>query len=184
MAENRKQLLHIRSNQPNTEGNGPKLPTSEQIEYGEIAINYLKDNETISIKNSADEIVTFKSNKVLEKTLNDHVSNYDNPHQVTKGQIGLGNVNNTSDLEKPLSNAATTELNKKINSGDVVDNLTTNDSTKPLSANQGKVLKVMIDGIGGGQAGDISDLLARVSALEEELEKGIAMADIVIADSL
>ena len=160
------------------------MPTPTQIEYGEIAINYLKDNETISIRNSEDEIVTFKSNKVLEKTLNDHVSNYDNPHQVTKGQIGLGNVNNTSDLDKPLSNAATTELNKKINSGDVVDNLTTNDSTKPLSANQGKVLKGLIDGIGGGQAGDISDLLARVSALEEELEKGVAMADIVIADSL
>ena len=180
----RKKIQHIKSKSLNSESNGPKLPTPEQIEYGEIAINYLKDNETISIKNSENEIVTFKSNKVLEKTLNDHVSNYDNPHQVTKEQIGLGNVNNTSDLEKPLSNAATIELNKKINSGDVIDNLITNDSTKPLSANQGKVLKDLIDGIGEGQVGDISDLLARVSALEEELEKGVAMSDTVITDSL
>ena len=181
MAE-RKHLLHVKSKQL-VEGK-PKLPLASDIDYGEIAINYLKDNETISIKNSENEIVTFKSNKVLEKTLNDHVSNYDNPHQVTKEQIGLGNVNNTSDLEKPLSNAAKIELNKKINSGDVIDNLTTNDSTKPLSANQGKVLKGLIDGIDQGQVGDISDLLARVSALEEELDKGVAMADIVIADSL
>lgn len=181
---NKKHLLHVKSEELNTEGNGPKLPLASDIDYGEIAINYLKGNETISIKNNKNEIVTFKSNKVLEKTLNDHVSNYDNPHQVTKEQIGLGNVNNTSDLEKPLSNAATIELNKKINSGDVIDNLTTNDSTKPLSANQGKVLKDLINGIGEGQVGDISDLLARVSALEEELEKGVAMADTVITDSL
>lgn len=53
----RRKLIHIHSVQQNTEGNGPKLPTSDDIEYGEIAVNYLKDNETISFKNSDDEIV-------------------------------------------------------------------------------------------------------------------------------
>ena len=49
-----------------TEDGRPKLPTSNQIVYGEIAINYAKDVETISIKNNSDEIVTRSSDKVIE----------------------------------------------------------------------------------------------------------------------
>lgn len=43
-----------------SEGGGPKLPTAEQLYYGEIAVNYGKGTEAISIKNSNDEIVTFR----------------------------------------------------------------------------------------------------------------------------
>ena len=35
----------------------------------------------------------------------EHIDRDDNPHKVTKAQVGLGNVDNTSDLDKPLSNA-------------------------------------------------------------------------------
>lgn len=34
-----------------------------------------------------------------------HVNNKNNPHEVTKAQIGLGDVDNTSDADKPLSTA-------------------------------------------------------------------------------
>ena len=34
---------------------------------------------------------------------NDHVSNINNPHAVTKDQVGLGNADNTSDENKPVS---------------------------------------------------------------------------------
>ena len=34
-----------------------------------------------------------------------HTENVSNPHQVTKTQVGLGNVNNTSDADKPVSTA-------------------------------------------------------------------------------
>ncbi len=34
-----------------------------------------------------------------------HTANKDNPHKVTKEQVGLGNVDNTSDMDKPVSNA-------------------------------------------------------------------------------
>ena len=44
----------------------PKLPTSSQIEYGELAVNYAKDNETISLKNSENEIVEFKSKNYVD----------------------------------------------------------------------------------------------------------------------
>ena len=62
-------VQHVKSNLKNGEANGPKLPTSEQIEFGEIAINYLKDYETISIKNSEQEIVTFSSDASVNKKL-------------------------------------------------------------------------------------------------------------------
>ena len=51
------------------ENGKPKLPTQDQIVYGEIAINYAKDVETMSIKNNSDEIVTFSSDKIIEKKI-------------------------------------------------------------------------------------------------------------------
>lgn len=45
--------------------------------------------------------------------LTTHTSNTNNPHQVTKAQVGLGNVDNTSDLDKPISTATQTALNGK-----------------------------------------------------------------------
>lgn len=42
-----------------------------------------------------------------------HTSNKSNPHGVTKDQVGLGNVDNTSDMAKPVSSATEIELKKK-----------------------------------------------------------------------
>ena len=50
------------------------------------------------------------------KSITAHSTNYNNPHQVTKDQVGLGNVDNTSDLDKPLSNNDKQALNLKIGS--------------------------------------------------------------------
>lgn len=48
-------------------------------------------------------------------TIDNHLANYSNPHRVTKGQVGLGNVDNTSDLSKPVSNATSAALATKQN---------------------------------------------------------------------
>lgn len=40
----------------------------------------------------------------------DHITDIGNPHSVTKTQVGLGNVDNTSDLDKPISDAVQDEL--------------------------------------------------------------------------
>lgn len=40
----------------------------------------------------------------------DHIDDYDNPHRVSKDQIGLGDVDNTSDVNKPISSATQTAL--------------------------------------------------------------------------
>lgn len=42
-----------------------KKPTPEKLEYGEIAVNYAADTETINIKNSNDEIVGFLNENVI-----------------------------------------------------------------------------------------------------------------------
>ena len=47
------------------------------------------------------------------KTAYDHSQTTGNPHGTTKSDIGLGNVDNTADLEKPISTATQTELDKK-----------------------------------------------------------------------
>lgn len=39
-----------------------------------------------------------------------HIDNKSNPHGVTKAQVGLGNVNNTSDANKPVSTAQATAI--------------------------------------------------------------------------
>lgn len=45
--------------------------------------------------------------------INAHQADRDNPHHVTKSQVGLGNVNNTADLNKPISHAVQTALDLK-----------------------------------------------------------------------
>lgn len=64
-----------------------------------------------SLKSQAeiDELVT---------KLDTHISNKSNPHSVTKVQVGLGNVDNTSDANKPISTATQNALNSKFNASD------------------------------------------------------------------
>jgi hypothetical protein len=42
-----------------------------------------------------------------------HIASTSNPHSVTKTQVGLSNVDNTSDVNKPISTATQTALNAK-----------------------------------------------------------------------
>lgn len=49
----------------------------------------------------------------ITSNLSKHTSNYENPHKVTKAQVGLDNVDNTSDVNKPISTATQNALNLK-----------------------------------------------------------------------
>jgi hypothetical protein len=52
-----------------TENGKAKLPSAEQLEYGEVAVNYADGVETISFKNSNNEIVEFKSAHYFEQII-------------------------------------------------------------------------------------------------------------------
>lgn len=60
-------VLHKKSNIVNQ--GEPKLPTSGQVEYGEIAVNYAASAETISIRNSNDDIVPFSSDYIINERI-------------------------------------------------------------------------------------------------------------------
>lgn len=54
----------------------------------------------------------------VQSNLETHINNKSNPHEVTKDQVGLGNVDNTSDANKPISTATQNALNSKFNASD------------------------------------------------------------------
>lgn len=54
----------------------------------------------------------------VQTNLETHINNKSNPHEVNKAQVGLGNVDNTSDANKPISNATQTALNGKFSATD------------------------------------------------------------------
>ena len=69
-------VLHKRSSV--VENGQPKLPTSEQMKHGEIAINFAKDLERISLKNTDNEIVTFIPEHEIDKRIADVVASTSN----------------------------------------------------------------------------------------------------------
>lgn len=92
-----------------------------------------------------------------------------------KEWVGLGNVDNTSDLDKPISNAVAQALANKVTSGqlttaltgllsatDVVDDLTSTDPQKALSANQGRLLKESFD--------TLADVFGDTASMDEIME--------------
>lgn len=50
------------------------------------------------------------SDKVIKKSLDAHIGNKSNPHNVTKAQIGLGNVQNLAPADMPVSTAQATAI--------------------------------------------------------------------------
>lgn len=64
----------------------------------------------------------------LDNKIDTHIADKSNPHEVTKAQIGLGNVDNTSDLNKPISTATQTALNGKQNTINDLSEIRTNAS--------------------------------------------------------
>lgn len=56
-----------------------------------------------------------------------HISDTNNPHNVTKEDVGLGNVDNTSDMDKPISRAMQEALDLKADIEDLAPVATTGD---------------------------------------------------------
>ena len=115
------QLLAL---QAHVEDSGnPHEVTKEQVGLGAVMNLPMATDQEVQDKASVDKYVTLKQLVAypiidvsliidLEQAatlqlaaLEDHVSSTANPHQVTKGQIGLGDVDNTADSAKPVSTA-------------------------------------------------------------------------------
>lgn len=108
--------------------------------------------------------------RLLKQQYDAHISAA-NPHEVTNGQIwGLDKVENTSDTNKPVSNALQNELDKKMNVSDIYNSVagdSTKDLTKlPWSAAQGYSMNNVIDAY---QAQDTTELEARIKWCEDNV---------------
>lgn len=96
-------------------GNVPNVATNDQTPtYNDAtAFTTLASGEKLS--------VAFSKIKLAITNLINHIANKNNPHSVTKSQVGLGNVDNTSDANKPISTATQAALDGKSNTSHTHD---------------------------------------------------------------
>lgn len=88
---------------------------SELVDGAPEAMDTLKELADAIAQNS-DIMSALQSaigNKANEAELSGHISDTSNPHNVTKEQLGLENVDNTSDIDKPISTAIQEALDDK-----------------------------------------------------------------------
>jgi hypothetical protein len=73
----------------------------------------------------------------LTTTVSTHVANTSNPHATTKAQVGLGNADNTSDANKPVSTATQNALNLKADATSLTSH--TSNTSNPHSVTAAQV---------------------------------------------
>jgi hypothetical protein len=96
----------------------PHLTTKSQVglssvqNYG-IATTTDAQNGVSNVLYMTPQLVAAAVQFQVGNTLTAHINNTSNPHATTAAQVGLGNVNNTSDINKPISTATQSALNTK-----------------------------------------------------------------------
>jgi hypothetical protein len=95
-------------------------------------VNDRKSEITRVEKLISDEAATrAQADTDVNAKVDSHIANKFNPHGVTKAQVGLGNVNNTSDANKPVSTAQATAIaDAKAAGTNAQTNLTTHMQNK------------------------------------------------------
>lgn len=98
------------------EGIGPGLGDMSTAIYDTDNNGIVDDSDALGGLPAADyALVTYvdAQDAAIDAALTAHIGDTGNPHAVTKAQVGLGNADNTSDLNKPVSTATQTALNLK-----------------------------------------------------------------------
>lgn len=98
----------------------PHKVTKGQIGLGEVD-NTSDINKPISTAQATAIADAKKAGTDAQTNLTAHINDKENPHEVSKAQVGLGNVDNTSDANKPISIVTQTALNGKLDKTAVVD---------------------------------------------------------------
>ena len=171
-----KTVLFKRSKEADSDGNAV-LPSSSDLDYGEIALNYAAGVECISIKNSDNEVVTLNFSESDEST--EHINDTSNPHEVNSSQIGLGNCDNTSDTDKEVNEYFQAELDTKLDIAKIWNYTSLTDGTNTyteeelaewaFSAAAGYTLSASLNAYINM---DTSEIESRIEALE-----GVLIAD-------
>ena len=75
---------------------------------------YTEISKSLALGETTSTAYPGSKGKKVTDDLNAHITNYVNPHRVTKEQVGLGDVDNTRDIDKPLSTAMIEALANKV----------------------------------------------------------------------
>lgn len=112
-----------------------------------------------------------------KNAIDTHVANVENPHSVTKAQVGLGNVDNTSDADKPVSTAQQAALDLKQNSAISIEGIAATTVEGALAE-----LDSAIDGVSGSlgdyvEKSSISTAIPTSGAVDTKVASEKAVAD-------
>lgn len=90
----------------------PQRTTNDEFNtYMDNHDMYIQDLIENAVTEMARELKALIDLKADQADFEVHLNDFNNPHNVTKEQIGLDRVNNTSDMEKPISRATQQALN-------------------------------------------------------------------------
>ena len=97
---------------------GPQGPKGDTGDAGQMDTALDPDSsngvQNKVITENINRIDTELDTKAASSDLTSHTSNTSNPHGVTKAQVGLGNVDNTADKDKPLSTLQSQAVDTKL----------------------------------------------------------------------
>lgn len=80
---------------------------------GSTTASYIEERLicAVAVGNATVTAVLSSEQYAFYDDLQDHIADANNPHKVTKAQVGLGSVDDTSDIDKPVSTAQQTAIN-------------------------------------------------------------------------
>lgn len=96
------------------EGETGKIYVSldDNLTYRWSGTQYVEISKSLALGETSSTAYSGDKGKQTTDNLNEHLVDFDNPHRVDKDQVGLGNVDNTSDLNKPVSNQQRAEFDR------------------------------------------------------------------------
>lgn len=165
----------IESIKRKTAYNLPDNPSAQGMKAPDIkkAFYQSQTDSTNSILAALNEVIQQANIDIAESqsSVSTHEAKKDNPHNVTKEQIGLGQVDNTSDAHKPISTATQIAINNQSH------------SLKSHTSNLNNPHNVTKEQLGLGACDNTSDADKPIStATQTALAQKVNITDIV--DSL
>lgn len=118
-----------------------KFPTQEQ--FWDWMDSYIHRDDQLRIGANFPELDGVLQQKVDKEVFKYHLENENNPHKVTKQQVGLSNADNTADVDKPISKATQSALNLKVDQTTLIQH--TNDHNNPHCVNKEQVGLAKVD---------------------------------------
>tara|TARA_R110000772_G_scaffold100223_2_gene200398 strand:- start:1747 stop:3003 length:1257 start_codon:yes stop_codon:yes gene_type:complete len=158
---------------------------------GGVSETYITDNNGTPKPVGNTDLIQSLLDQYEDQRLSIHINNNNNPHNVTKSQVGLSNVDNTSDINKPISTATQTSLDGKVDDSQVLTNVpagavftdTTYDNTDFATAAQGVLAGNSVQKTGDENIDGVKTFLKPITVLGDLLGTSIGRGiDIDLTD--